>query len=131
MVNKIVLIVEDSKTSLAALEYTLTKAGYTVYTADDGLSGLDILHELTKKDIAVDLIVADMKMPNMDGEEFIKHVRSEEPGKYVSIIVLSTEAKSKYGTFENDVLGVSAWIEKPFQPEHILTIVKRLIGAVG
>lgn len=109
-----VLIVDDSSTMRKIISRSLRQAGLTVdeiYEAGDGIEGLNAL-----KANSVQLILSDINMPNMDGMEFIKQVRSS--GNKVPIVMITTEGGE-------DVLkeamknGASDSIKKPFTPEQL------------
>lgn len=66
-------------------------------------------------------------MPNMDGIELIKQVRTNSKHKYVPILVLSTESQPAKKQ-EAKSAGATGWIVKPFRPEQLLAVVERVLG---
>jgi len=109
-----VLIVDDSSTMRKIISRSLRQAGLPVdeiFEAGDGVEGLSVLDG---KD--VQLILSDINMPNMDGLEFIKQVRSR--GKNMPIVMITTEGGE-------DILkeaissGASDSIKKPFTPDQL------------
>jgi two-component system chemotaxis response regulator CheY len=63
----------------------------------------------------------------MDGIELIKRVRTNSPHKFVPILVVSTESQATKKQ-EAKAAGATGWIVKPFQPEQLLAVVKRVLG---
>jgi CheY-like chemotaxis protein len=108
--NQSILVVEDEAPTALALSDKLEHEGYTVYKADDGKKGLDMALELHP-----DLILADLKMPVMDGMEMIRHIRVDAWGKDAKIIILSNlsdvakiEEAMVHGTFFYMIKGDSS-----------------------
>ena len=121
--GKKILIVDDSNTARASVEYTLKKGEYEVVSADDGVNGLAKLKETTN----VSMIITDLNMPNMDGIEFIKHVRTIDEHKYTPILMLTTESQDEKKK-QGKEAGASGWLVKPFNPTQLLDVVKRFIS---
>ncbi len=119
---KSILIVDDSETVRQVLQLALGNAGYEVVEAEDGFDALQRL-SCTK----VDMLITDLNMPNMDGLDLIKKVRSEVKYRFTPIVMLTTESseeKKKAGR----LAGASGWIVKPFKPEQLLKVVKMVLG---
>lgn len=109
-----VLIVDDSSTMRKIISRSLRQAGLAVddiYEAGDGIEGLSVLGSKS-----VDLVLSDINMPNMDGLEFIKQVRSN--GNSVPIVMITTEGGED---IINEALssGASSSIKKPFTPDQL------------
>lgn len=85
-----VLVVEDEQSLLKALSETLSKSGIQVITAQNGQEGL--ASALQNKP---DMIVLDLLMPVMDGEEMLDKLRADEWGAAVPVIILSNVSKSE------------------------------------
>ena len=122
---KTILIVDDSNTARASVEYTLKKGSYEVLSADDGTTGLEVLG----KSPTIDMIITDLNMPKMDGIEFIKNVRKFDQYKYTPILMLTTESQDEK-KMEGKAAGASGWLVKPFNPTQLLDIVKRFLNWV-
>ncbi|WP_421132630.1 response regulator [Alteromonas sp. A079] len=118
--SKTILIVDDSPSVRQVVEFTLTDAGYTVISADDGLTGLEQLDG--KK---IHLIVSDVNMPNMDGLTFAEHVKQKEDYAYTPILMLTTESGGDMKA-RGKAIGVKAWLVKPFKPNLLLSAVSKL-----
>ena len=109
-----ILIVDDSSTLRASVEFTLT---------DNGQKGLELLKTLKEEDIG--MIITDINMPNMDGITMIKEIK-KTPFKYTPILVMTTEAEESKKT-EGKEAGASGWLIKPFKPEQLMGVVSRFI----
>jgi len=81
---KKVLIVEDEDSQRNALSIGLQKSGYAIHEANDGQSGLEMALR-----IRPDIILTDLRMPNMTGMEMIHKLRVNEWGKTVPIVILT------------------------------------------
>ncbi|MFW5982108.1 MAG: response regulator [Halanaerobiaceae bacterium] len=116
--NKKILVVDDEKNIRLTLEKALSNAGYDVETALNGEDGLEKIKE--KK---YPVILLDMKMPGMDGLEFLKKINQL---KYQTRVVMITG----YGNIETAVetmkLGAVDYLRKPFKPQEILDVVERV-----
>ncbi|MFR4018209.1 MAG: response regulator, partial [Clostridia bacterium] len=75
MNNKTILVVDDEQNVRQLICKVLEKEGFTVLTACNGSEGLEIFHKNS-----IDLIISDIKMPEMSGIEFLHRVKEEEPG---------------------------------------------------
>ncbi|OGE75380.1 MAG: hypothetical protein A3K08_02950 [Candidatus Doudnabacteria bacterium RIFCSPLOWO2_01_41_7] len=98
---KTILVVEDDTMFTDILRHVLTKAGYNVVTAKDGLEGLDAV-----RGHHPDLIILDIMMPKLDGLEMLKQLRNqEEPDKKARVIMLSSveQPDSKIQAFASQV----------------------------
>ncbi len=72
------------------------------------------------------MIITDINMPNLDGIEFIHRVRENPNFKFTPIIVLTTESQEAK-KLEGKQAGATGWLVKPFSPEHLMTVVKKII----
>jgi len=115
-----ILVVDDEKTMIDVIKYSLEKAGYNVITAFDGESGLKLARE--KKP---DLIVLDIMLPKLDGYEVCKIVCAEMK---IPIIMLSAkdEEIDKILGLE---LGADDYLTKPFSPRELVARVKAHLRA--
>lgn len=123
--TKTVLIVDDSATLRASVQFVLTEAGYNVEEASDGQKGLELLEKLHSHDISLDVIITDINMPNMNGITYIREVK-KGPFKFVPILVLTTESEHAK-KLEGKAAGAAGWLVKPFKPEQLLWVVKKFI----
>lgn len=121
--GKRVMAVDDSATVRQVLQMTLEGAGYEVIEAVDGCDALNKLGSA-----AIDMMVTDLNMPNMDGIELIKNVRRNPGCRFMPIIMLTTESQPEKKQ-EGKAAGASGWIVKPFKPEQLLAVVRMICPA--
>lgn len=120
--GKKALIVDDSASMRQMINFTLDEEGWEVAEASNGKEGLDQLH-LTHPQ----LVITDIHMPEMNGIEFIKNVRTASEFKFTPIIVLTTESEKSMQEKGKEA-GATAWIVKPFTPEKLKEVVKKVCG---
>ncbi len=120
--NKTILNVDDSASIRQLVSFTLQKEGYQTIEAVDGQDALAKL-----KARAVDMVITDLNMPNMDGIELIEALRSDAAFKFMPIVMLTTESAATKKEAGKQA-GATGWIVKPFKPEQLIAVVKRLLG---
>ena len=117
MQHKTLLVIDDEENMRHVLKSMLTKEGYEVSLAADGREGLQRLAEQH-----FDFILCDIKMPRMDGIEFLKNLQSTH--NPATIITMSA-----YGTIDLAIetmhLGAYDYISKPFKPAEIILTLKK------
>jgi len=118
---KTVMTVDDSSTLRQMVSFVLRGAGYEVVEAVDGL---DALSKLTGQE--VHLFLSDINMPKMDGLEFTSQLRAMPQYKFVPIVLLTTESHPEKRQ-EGKAAGATAWIVKPFQPDQLLAVMKKVM----
>ncbi len=119
---KIVLSVDDSSSIRQMVAFTLKSAGYEVIEAADGQEGLDKAKQRT-----VDLVLTDQNMPRMDGLTLIKALRALPNYRSVPILMLTTESGDAMKV-QGKAAGATGWLVKPFDPNKLLEVVKKVIG---
>jgi len=115
-----ILIVDDSKALLKALEGILQKEGFLVKTAHDGVDGLYMLMSSCP-----DLIISDVQMPKMNGYEFCRTVKDDKKLKHIPFILLTSLSNT-----EDIVKGLTAgadyYLTKPFSEDVLLLMIKSI-----
>lgn len=119
---KTILAVDDSASIRQMVAFTLKGAGYEVTEAVDGKDGLN-----KAKTKAFSLVLTDQNMPNMDGLTLIKSLRATPSYKTVPILMLTTESGDTMKT-QGKAAGATGWLVKPFDPQKLLEVVKKVIG---
>lgn len=114
-----ILIVEDEKSILMALEDNLELEGYEVSCAKDGEKGLSIA-----KEQACDLIILDIMLPKMNGFEVCKQLR--QTGITTPILMLTAKSQEIDKVLGLE-LGADDYVTKPFSPRELLARVKALL----
>jgi two-component system chemotaxis response regulator CheY len=115
------LIVDDSASMRQLVSSTIKDAGYDVVVAENGK---DALGRLAGE--KVDMVITDLNMPEMDGIELIKKLRTMPDYKFAPIVMLTTEAQETQKQ-EGKQAGASGWIVKPFSPEQLLDVVRKFV----
>ena len=117
-----ILTVDDSASIRMTTKIALTNAGYQVTEAVDGADGL-----AKAKSATFDLIVTDLNMPNMNGLEMIEALRQSPAHTGVPIIFLTTESDADMKA-RAKAAGATGWVTKPFDPENLVKIVRKVLG---
>ncbi|MDR0969304.1 MAG: response regulator transcription factor [Lentimicrobiaceae bacterium] len=120
--KKKILIIDDELSIRMLLENYLSKT-YDVITKKDGLEGMNWLNEGNMPD----LIVADIQMPNLDGFDFLKNIRSSGFYKNIPIIMLSG-IESSQERIKFLKLGANDYMIKPFNPEELSIRIELLLS---
>ena len=120
--GKVVLTVDDSASIRQMVAFTLKSAGYEVVEAVDGEDGL------TKaKAKSANLVLTDQNMPKMDGLTLIKALRGLPQYRAIPILMLTTESSDAMKA-AGKAAGATGWLVKPFDPQKLLEVVKKVIG---
>lgn len=118
-----ILVVEDEEILRNLYKELLEMKGYIVNTAEDGKRGLEFLENMR-----VDLILLDVNMPELDGEEFLKIIKSNDKLKKIPVLLITAisqiEKISKCLT-----MGAVGYIEKSSTPVEIMSKIEMVIGA--
>ena len=117
-----ILVVDDMADNLRVLAKTLTKHGYKVRCAKDGLTALMGINK-----IRPNLILLDIKMPDLDGYQVCQKLKTDEKTRNIPIIFLSAldDVSDKVKAFE---VGGADYITKPFQVKEVLVRVRNQIA---
>ncbi|MFT3710242.1 MAG: response regulator [Archangium sp.] len=114
--SKKILLIDDSPAVRIQLSMCLRGGGYQVVEAVDGQDALE------KRDGCA-LAICDVNMPRMNGIEFLEQI-SEQP---MPVVMLTTEGRPELVDRARKA-GAKGWMVKPFRPEQLLMMVKRLVG---
>ena len=120
-----VLIVDDSPILRTAIRKVVRLAGIEddrIHEAGNGQDALTVLDT-----VWIDLVLLDLNMPVMDGEEFARHLRAKPDLGEVAVVVVSTEANKERLQRLRD-LGVVDSLHKPFEPEDLRRLVDKVLG---
>ncbi len=122
MPNELILIVEDSRTQLQAIEMSLNKEGFRVITAKDGIEGY---HKVITE--SPDLIISDINLPELNGYQFCRLIKNENATSYIPIILL-TSLGQKQDRFWGLKAGADRYILKDTSMDPLVKEVKTLIA---
>lgn len=122
-----ILIVDDSATTRAFMRRAIGLSGFktqNIYEACDGSEGLDVVNAKS-----VDVVLADLHMPKMDGEEMSRRILDDPSKRDVSVIVVSADPNEQR---IQSLLkaGAKAYLAKPFTPEAFRKALCTVIGGV-
>jgi two-component system chemotaxis response regulator CheY len=120
--SKSILAVDDSRSLRQMVVFSLRAAGYQVTEAMDGQDGLD-----KAKAQVFDLVLTDQNMPRMDGLALIKSLRLLSRYQKVPILMLTTESSDEMKS-KGRAAGANGWLVKPFDPQKLTEVVKKVIG---
>ena len=115
-----ILIVDDDA-SICDMVADILEENYNVVKASDGAAAMDIL-----RDMRVDLVITDMNMPNINGMELIKRLKSNELTKFIPVVFLAfkIDVSDEINSYN---LGSEAFIPKPFIPAQLIAIVGNIL----
>lgn len=132
MKTKQILLVEDNPDDVKLTMRALQKSNILneVVVAQDGVEGLDYLFGTGKfagRDMGMmpQLILLDLKMPRMDGLEFLQRIRSDEKLKLLPVVVLTTSSEEK-DRVESYKLGANSYVRKPVDFNQFAEAVHQL-----
>ena len=120
--GKTIMTADDSASMRQMISFTLKDAGYNVIEAVDGTDALSKL-----SGTPIHMLISDVNMPNMDGPELVRQVRANPAYRFIPIIMLTTESADSKKQ-EGKSAGATGWIVKPFKPEQLLAVVKKVLG---
>jgi DNA-binding response OmpR family regulator len=118
--DAMILLVEDDPTLRSTLAFNLTREGYRVLTADNGLTALDLV---SQHGADLSLIILDVMLPEMSGLQVLRHVRGHHD---VAVLMLSArgEEQDKIDGLE---LGADDYVVKPFALRELLARVRAAV----
>ena len=117
MGKKKILVVDDEQHVRQLIGKVLEKEGYEVLTACNGEEGLEIFQKNN-----IDLIISDIKMPKMNGIEFLHKVKEQEPGVGFILITAFATMETAIDAIKS---GAQDYVTKPFDIKEILNAVKK------
>lgn len=120
-----VLIVDDSPAMRAFVKRVIQVSGFDLSLCLEAADGEEALERLRQD--WVDIILTDINMPGMDGQEFLSRLSEDELLRSIPSLVISTDATEKrIGSLLS--LGAKGYITKPFRPEDLRTQLERILG---
>ena len=120
--DRMILIIDDDGRNVFALEMTLKSHGYKYLSAQTAVEGLEILAQ----DDRVSLVLMDIMMPEMDGYEAIRMIRSS--ALYPDVPIVAVTAQAMVGDREKCLeAGASDYVKKPVDVDKLMEIIKNRI----
>ena len=120
--SKRIMTADDSASVRQMVSFTLKQAGYEVVEAIDGKDALSKL-----EGSGIHMVLTDLNMPNLDGIGLIKGLRGHTAYRFIPIIMLTTESQESR-KLEGKQAGATGWIVKPFKPEQLVAVVRKVLG---
>lgn len=120
-----IMIVDDSPVMRAFIRKTISLTGLDIGDCYQAANGEDALQSL--KNTWVDLILTDINMPQMTGEELIRRLENDELLRSIPVLVVSTDA-SQVRMQRLLALGAKGYVTKPFLPETLRDEVEKILG---
>lgn len=117
----VVMVVDDSLTVRKITTRMLTRAGYEVLTAKDGVDALEQV-----ADVIPDVMLLDVEMPRMDGFELTKQLRHDPKTKDMPIIMITSRTADKHRYYALK-LGVNVYLGKPYQEDDLLAHIASFV----
>lgn len=119
MTKNRILIVDDEQNVRQLIAKVLEKEGYEILTACNGEEGLEVFQKNN-----IDLIISDIKMPKMNGIEFLHKVKEQEPGVGFILITAFATMETAIDAIKS---GAQDYVTKPFDIKEILNAVKNTV----
>jgi len=116
-----ILCVDDDASILKTFEILLVPNGYEVFKAQNGQEALEKL-----KEERIDLVLMDVKMPNLDGVEACRRIKTDERTRNIPVVLITT-LSAKGDRIKGIEAGAEDFISKPFDVAEVLARVKRLL----
>lgn len=119
---KTALIIEDNEDNLLLIKRLLEKSGFRTIGAETGNKGFELALEKRP-----DFILLDIQLPDIMGTEVVKMIRESDIGESIPVIAVTSYAMA--GDREKMLsAGCNGYIEKPIDPEMVVTQIRKLIG---
>ncbi|GJG93682.1 Hpt domain-containing protein [Cupriavidus pauculus] len=122
MTQPTVMVVDDSLTVRKASQRLLTRAGYQVVLARDGVDALRQLQE-----VMPDAMLVDIEMPNMDGFDLTRNVRADSRTNHMPVVMITSRTAEKHRRYAAEI-GVNVYLGKPFNEDELLRTLQQLVG---
>jgi len=113
----IVMVVDDSLTVRKVTQRLLSREGYQVVLAKDGIDALEQLQSITP-----DVMLVDIEMPRMDGFDLTRNLRGDERTRHIPIVMITSRSATKHRNHAFE-LGVNEYLGKPYQEEALLATI--------
>jgi CheY-like chemotaxis protein len=120
--HKTILIADDEEDLRLLVEITLENPQHRVVMAEDGTKALECIHR-----IRPDLVILDWMMPGLNGLEVVQHLRLDSATAGIPVILL-TANDSQANQDQASMLGIFAYLVKPFSPLELLQTVRQALA---
>jgi len=120
--QNVVMVVDDSLTVRRVTQRLLSREGYQVVLAKDGVDALEQLQAITP-----DVMLVDIEMPRMDGFDLSRNIRNDERTRHIPIIMITSRTAAKHRSYAME-LGVNEYLGKPYQEDELISTIKSFIN---
>jgi len=120
--NETLLVIDDDILILEGVRESLSAHGYNVIATDSPTNAIDIFR--IKHD-QISLVITDMAMPNINGQDVINRMKRIYP----SINILAISGNTRYVMNQDDIKEVVGFVQKPFDPDHLVSLVRRVLDS--
>ncbi|RTL33894.1 MAG: response regulator [Burkholderiales bacterium] len=119
----LVLVVDDSLTVRKVTQRLLSREGYRVMLAKDGLEALELLAQERPA-----VVLSDIEMPRMDGFDLVRNIRADQKLSGLPVIMITSRIAQKHRDYATE-LGVNHYLGKPYGEDELLALVARYAAA--
>jgi two-component system alkaline phosphatase synthesis response regulator PhoP len=119
---KKIMVIDDEPYIARVIKFKLEQEGYTVYSANDGISGLEKIRQEKP-----DLVLLDVMMPGLSGYEVCQKIKADTALSQIPVVILTAKGQER-DREQGLSVGASDYITKPFSPNRLLELVKTMIG---
>jgi chemosensory pili system protein ChpA (sensor histidine kinase/response regulator) len=117
-IGNTVLVVDDSITVRRVTQRFLSRNGYVVVLAKDGLDALEQLQGALP-----DVVLTDIEMPRMDGFDLTRNIRADERTRHLPVIMITSRIADKHRNYAQE-LGVNHYLGKPYSEDELLGLIR-------
>ena len=117
-----VLVIEDNEEIAYLLKFMLSREGFTVVLAPDGMKASKLIDEIVPPEV----VVSDIMLPYMDGYQLIAQMRGKPEWRDVPIIMLTSKSQERDITRALEA-GANDYIVKPFRPKELIARLRRFL----
>ncbi|HEX2224986.1 MAG TPA: response regulator [Thermoanaerobaculia bacterium] len=119
-----VLIVEDSPLVQKMYGLVFSRREHELNSVKNGLEALNVLE---RSDTPYDLILLDLRMPDMDGVQFIRELRTNPAASKVPVVLTTAEPEDSVLMIQARALGVAGVVRKPWKPQELRDLVQVIL----
>lgn len=119
---KTIMTVDDSASVRMMVNFTLSELGFEIVEA---ANGKDALRKMEAQ--PVHMLITDVNMPELDGISLVRKIRENPSYRFIPIIILTTESQEEKKK-EGRQAGATGWIVKPFKPEQLIAVVRKVLS---
>lgn len=121
--HKRIVYFEDDNDMVELVRIILDREGFLVEGVSDGQAGIDLSRETHP-----DLILLDLMLPDMDGWEIFRHLKSDPALKDIPVVVITAKAQSIDKVLGLEVAKVDQYISKPFRPNDLVERINMVLA---